>query len=245
MLEPIHCPNCGASVVFTSPNNDIVICEYCNSSFRVPTTFTPQPDMGDLLLGADFTQLPPVGWRLLNDKAVAQTHNPNGLPELVGKFQSSEQVHYILHSSGIFDDFDISVNVRCIAGELKYSRGGLVVRYNATHGGYIVFISVQSTYMVGWYERKDDKLVWGGELIDWTAHHALRGGFGETNRLRVVMCGNQMRVYLNGVMACSLRDQRHRSGQIRLGVEPSKHGGIEWGFSDLQLREVPPGSPCG
>jgi hypothetical protein len=238
ILQANHCPNCGASVLFTSPNNDIAICEYCHSSFRVASSFTPQPDLGDLLLGADFSQLPPAGWQLLNEQATSRGVHPQGIPELVGRFDASEQVHYVLQSSGIFDDFDVSVNIHCIDGELKYSRGGLVVRYNSTLGGYIIFVSVQSTYMIGWYERKDEKLVWGGELIDWTTHHALRSGFGVTNRLRVLMRGNQMRLYLNGVLACSLRDDRHHSGQIRLGIEPSKHGPITFGFSDLQLREV-------
>ena len=244
MLETNICPNCGAVALFTSPNHDIVICQYCKSSFRLALTHTPQPDLGDLILGADFNLLPPMGWQLLNEQAVRQDRHPNGDAEIAGDFQPSEQVHYILHSAGVFDDFDVSATLRFVRGEYKYGRGGIVVRYNSGTGGYVIFVSVQQTYMIGWYEKRENGLSWGGELIDWTTHQALHAGFGESNRLRVVMCGNMMRVYFNGVLASSLRDDRHRVGQIRLGLEPSKHGPLYACFSGLQLREVPPGFKC-
>jgi len=74
--------------------------------------------------------------------------------------------------------------------------------------------------------------------LNWAKHTALRSGLGQSNRLRVVTNGKRIRIYLNGVLATSLQDERFEVGQVRLGVEPSEHSNVEVAFSDLQVREV-------
>lgn len=239
MLHSLNCPNCGAALPKSAVMGDVAICDYCKTSFRIAQTFTPQPDMGDLMLGADFSSLPLLGWELLNPEQV--TFPVRYPPELECYFPASEQVHYVLQTPGMFDDYDVSLTVRHLEGDQEWIRAGLVTRFSAEQGAYLIFVSAQGTYMIGAYEysKSDEKLKWAGEIVKWTASSALRSEMGEPNRLRVIQRGSQMRVYLNGVLSTSLRDDRFLVGKIRLGVEPSQHTSIRVAFSDLQVRETP------
>ncbi len=239
MFQSIVCPNCGAAI---PPSDvrlmDIAQCTYCKTSFRVPRTLTPEPDLGDLLLGADFNTVSDIpGWQKLNPERTRMLYGPP--PELFAEFPASELVHYILQSSGLFEDFDVSVGVRFMDGALNYIRAGVVLRYNSNQGGYVFFISPQRTYMVGFYQYVEEKISWGGELIGWTEHTALRHGFDVINRLRVVVYGEQCRIYFNGVLASALRVDKFNIGQVRLGLEPTVNSSAAVSFSDLQLREAP------
>jgi predicted membrane-bound spermidine synthase len=64
---------------------------------------------------------------------------------------------------------------------------------------------------------------------------------GQPNRLRVVMHGDQIRVYLNGVLTTSLRDRRFSAGLVRLVISPGTRSSGEVASSDLQLREADSG----
>jgi hypothetical protein len=240
LVEPIFCPSCGAAIPPESLRRDIAVCSYCRVSFRVSNSLTPEPDLGDLILGADFHKSPILGWSLLNEDRVSFPKTEP--PQLRASFPPSEQVHYVLHSAGVFENFDASVTIRFEKGSLKHARAGFLLRYNLNLGGYVFFISPQSTYMIGWYDysQEEKKLYWAGELVDWTENLALRHGFAVDNRLRVVMAGAQMRVYLNGVLATAIRDERHVMGQIRLALEPTQNGRLDVSFMNLQVREVPP-----
>ena len=60
----------------------------------------------------------------------------------------------------------------------------------------------------------------------------------ETNRLRVLCDGRQFRVYLNGVLATSFKDDQFKRGKLYLAVVPTEKSSLDITFSDLQLREV-------
>ncbi len=236
MLVTLNCPNCGAALPRSSSRADVVTCEYCNTTFRVPKSLTPEPDMGDLLLGADFSRKPILGWQFQNEDKITLAASP--APELRVKFGASDLVHYMLQTSGVFDNLDASVTVRFLAGEVGWIRVALFLRYTPGPGGYGFFISAQGTYMFGYYEKPaDSDLAWR-TIMDWTSHAALRSGLEQPNRLRVVANGKRIQVYLNGVMATSFQDTRFEVGQVRLAVEPSGKSAAEVAFSDLQLREV-------
>jgi ribosomal protein L37AE/L43A len=66
-MNALTCPNCGAALPVSAAKAEIAVCEFCGTSFRMPKTLTPEPDMGDLLLGADFTQKTMPGWETVND----------------------------------------------------------------------------------------------------------------------------------------------------------------------------------
>lgn len=237
-MKPLNCPNCGAGLSASAAKQDIATCEFCGTSFRIPKTNTPQPDMGDLLLGADFSHKVMPGWEVLNpDKVTFHTGSP---AEIRGIFPPKDTgAYYMLRSSGLLDDFDVSLSIKITSGSKENVRAGIYPRLS-DDGGYGFLVSVQSSYTFGFFEKDPNggALAWR-KLLPWTYHTALREGFNESNRLRVICNGDSFRVYLNGVLAGSFKDNQFSVGRVYLAVDPGEkqHGGFS--FSDLQVREVP------
>lgn len=188
--------------------------------------------MGDLLLGADFRDPQVPGWVVVSPDKME--FRPGAVGEAWVNYPASDLIHPVLRTPGPFDDVDVSVTIRYVEGAYEYISSGLELR-SGDDGDYVVRISAQGTFSVGWHNKTE----WGGNLVKWNEHTALRKKMGEPNRLRVVMRGEQMRVYLNGMLATSLRDSRYAAGFVRLVVTPSKHQAITVAYSDLQLREPP------
>lgn len=231
-LEELTCANCGGAIAGEHIAGNIVSCRFCGTSFRVPTSMTPEPEMGDLILGADFRDETVPGWIISNPDKIEFKSDPG--PELWATFAPDDMIFPVVRTSGPFDDFDIGVTIRFIKGKYDYVSAGLELRYG-DEGDYVFRISAQGTYQVGWHQEKE----WGGTLLDWTSHPALKTEAGGANRLRVVLRGNQIRVYLNGVLATSLRDDRFSSGLIRMVISPARKGPkTVVAYSDLQMREI-------
>ncbi len=193
---------------------------------------TPQPELGDLILGADFRDPKVPGWVISNEDKV-EFKNEQGA-ELWANFEPSDMISPVIRTPAHFDDFDIGVTIRFIKGNYEQISAGLELRY-CDEGDYVFRISAQGTFQVGWHKQKE----WGDTLMRWTNHPKLRTEMGDANRLRVVMRGNQIRVYLNGVLATSLRDNRFSSGLIRVVISPGyEKPNTVAAYSDLQLREI-------
>ncbi len=237
MLHALNCPNCGASLPPQVSDEDLITCQYCNTTFRIPKTLTPEPEIGNLILGADFSRKPIIGWDFPNEDKVRLV--PGQPPELRAKFSSSDTLYYALNSSGYFDNLDASVSFKFNEGDEEYIRAGLILRYQKGVGSYGVLVSAQGTYMVGYYEKGPDGSLDWKTLLDWTKHTVLRPGLNQVNRLRVIANGDRLRIYLNGVLATSLSDRRYELGEVLLAAEPSEKSNIDVSFFDLQLREAP------
>jgi len=238
MPSRYFCPNCGAPLSDKTIRGEITRCEACQASFRIPKTYTPEPALGDLILGADFRDPALPGWQLINQENVQV--KPGFPPELWARFPASDMLHYVIQASGLFDNFDVSLTIRFLEGDPDYIRGGLILRYTSAQGGYACFISAQGTYKIGWYEKSPQtNLLERKTRLDWTIHSALRKGMGVSNRLRVVMLNDRMRVYLNGVLATTLPADQFQVGQLRLGIEPSSKSAAQVAFVALELREAP------
>jgi hypothetical protein len=65
-MKSLNYPNCGAALAEKNIKSDIASCEYCGTTFRIPKTYSPEPDMGDLILGADFKSEMMPGWEIFN-----------------------------------------------------------------------------------------------------------------------------------------------------------------------------------
>jgi len=236
LLNQLNCPNCGAALPLPASLTEVVTCQYCHTTFRIPKTVTPEPDLGDLMLGADFSQKPIAGWDFPNEANIQIIKgNP---PELRAKFTPVDSLEYVLNSSGFFDDVDASVSIKFYDGDLKYIDAGLVLRYRKGIGSYCVLISAQGTYAIFYYEKGDETGMFAKTFMDWTKHTALRAGLNQVNRLRVVVYGDHLRIYLNGVLATTLHDTRFDDGEVILATEGTIKSSIEVGFFDMQLREV-------
>jgi hypothetical protein len=236
LMDALICPNCGASLPAPAVDRDVVTCQYCNTTFRVPKTLTPEPDLGDLILGADFSSKPIAGWAFPNEESIRLIPGPT--PELRAKFAPADTLNYVLNSSGYFDDVDVSVSIRFYEGELKSIDAGISLRYQKSVGSYAFLISADGTYAVGCYLPGDDGSMAWKPIVNWTTHSAVRTGLNQMNRLRVSAERDHLRVHINGVLATSLHDGRHEAGEILIDVEGGKTSSVEAGFTGLQVREI-------
>jgi hypothetical protein len=236
LIDALICPNCGATLPPQPSEVGVVTCQYCKTSFRVPKSLTPEPDMGDLMLGADFSRKPVAGWSFPNEDNVQLI--AGALPELRAHFPASDTMNYALRSSGFLDDLDVSVSLQFYEGTLKFVDAGISLRYQKGIGGYTFLISPVGTYSVGYYQKGDAEGMDWSHIVNWTSHSAIRPGLNQRNRLRVIAHSDHLRVYLNGVLATSLHDTRYTEGEVLLACETDKESALEVGFTDLQLRDV-------
>jgi hypothetical protein len=230
-LSELHCANCGAALDWRGVRGSVASCEYCGASFRVPGSLTPEPDLGDLLLGADFRDPEVPGWVLSRPECLE--FRPGSPAEMWASYEASDLIHPVVRTPGPFDDFDAGLTIRFISGTYDYVSAGFELR-SWDAGDYVVRLSAQGTFSVGWHQKTE----WGGDLIPWSSHPVLRSGWGDANRLRVVMRGDQIRLHFNGVLAASLHDSRFAAGRLRVVVSPGTMGPAVVAFSDLQLREA-------
>jgi hypothetical protein len=228
MFTELSCANCGASIDPQLIRGDVASCNYCGAAFRVAGSQTPEPSMGNLLLGADFRDPSIPGW--INAAPDQLEFRPGSPAEAWINLAASDLIHPVVRTSGPFDDFDAGVTIRFISGIHDQVSAGFELR-SWDPGDYVVRISAQGTYSVGWHDKNE----WGGYLVPWASHPALRGEWGDANRLRVLLRADQMRVYFNGVLALSLRDGRFPIGRLRVVLSPGKADAVA-AFSDLQIR---------
>jgi hypothetical protein len=235
-MDQLICPNCGAALPASAATAEVVTCQYCRVTFRQARTFTPEPDLGNLVLGADFRQDSITGWGFPNKDNIQVTNSTP--PELRLKFPPWDGLYYALNSSGYFDNLDASVSITFYEGNVDLIDAGLVLRYRKTVGSYCLLISPIGTYNLGSYEKgQGEDLDWKS-MLGWTKHNALRTGLNQTNRLRFIAAGNHLRVYLNGVLATSIHDDRFDEGEVLLAAEATAKSSIDVGFTELQLREA-------
>lgn len=235
-MNALNCPNCGAALPAHSAKMDIATCDFCGTSFRLAKTLTPQPDMGDLLLGADFGNKIMPGWEAVNEGNL--TFHKGSPSELRGKFKPQTNSYYVLKSSGLLDNFDISVNIKFTEGDKEWIRAGIYARFSP-EGGYGFLVSAQASFTFGTFAKDEKGELLFYKLMAWSYHTALRSSMNENNRLRVICNEENFRVYLNGVLAASFKDEKFKMGRLYLAAEPSNKSTIGVVFSDLQLREVP------
>ena len=235
-MQALNCPNCGAALSEKAVKSDLVVCEFCGTTFRVSKTHTPEPDMGDLMLGADFNDDHIPGWEVLNREKLS--FHKGSRSEMRGKFPPSDIAHYVLKSSGFLDDFDASISINFTGGEKEMIRAGFYPRFS-DQGGYGVLISAQSTYTFGYFLRDEKGELKWNKFFGWTYHTALHDGFNKSNRLRVILEGERFRIYLNGVLATSFKDGRYKAGKLYVTVEPGSKQELGIVLTDLQVREVP------
>jgi hypothetical protein len=236
-MKAYNCPNCGAALPARALKLDLAECEFCGTTFRISKTLTPEPEMGDLMLGADFGHKVMPGWEVFNEPERLTFHHGDPA-EMHGTYEPSYNSYYVLKSSGFLDDFDASINMKFTEGVTDIIRAGFYLRFTPDGGVYAVLVSTLGSYTIGYYVKGEKgELVWE-DLLAWSNHTALRPGLHETNRLRVLCDGQKFRVYLNGTLATSFRDEHFKRGKLYVAVVPTEKSNLGIVFSDLQLREV-------
>ena len=235
-MKALNCPNCGAFLPQHAFKGDLAVCEFCGSTFHMTNNPRPETGLGALLLGADFSSRVLPGWEVVDEGKL--TFHKSYPSELWGYYGPRVNAYYVLKSSGFFDDFDAGINIRFTDGDQSLIMAGMYPRFS-DEGGYAVYISPIGSYVIGYF-TKDEKGEWKwGTIMDWTSHSAIRVGMNQNNHLRVTCDGERIRVYLNGVLATSVKDSRFKMGKLYVVAEPNgEKTNLGIAFSDLQLREV-------
>ena len=236
-MDSIHslaCPNCGYPMPANATGGTLIKCEACGTTFNVPTSLTPEPDMGNLLLAADFRNPLIPGWKVENWDQPTEFGEYEGQPEYRVTLppQPEHRMDHLIATPGILDDFDACVSLRFLAGDTENYYAALDLRAS-DEGYYQVGLDSGGRFQVSWF----DNVKWCGNLVKWCDQPALRHGFEVRNTLRVLMRGPQMRIYLNGVFSVSLHDARFSAGQLRLVAGPYNQE-MRLAISNLQVREA-------
>jgi hypothetical protein len=230
-LQSLTCDCCGASVHLTTER--FVTCPYCGQVYNL--ALLQGPRRGELLLGADFRDPNVPGWHIYHKDNLRI--GDGGLPQLVGNFRQQESTAWLLESFGSFDSIDAAVTIKFLeVGDVtKHCRLGFAVRWTK-EGHYCVDIAPKGNYCVASYEKENDEKKWR-ILVDFVSHPALRIGVGVPNRLRVVAYNDHLRVYINNVLASSVRDSKFTYGTIGIVLENTETE-AKFALSDLELREA-------
>ncbi len=237
MYATLDCPACGAPIQQPlSYPEGVIKCLYCGKILHLPKKNKSEFNEPGILYRADFNDPNLTGWEKINpDKVSLKT---GSIPEIHANFPSSERVHFILKTSGYLDDQDMRVKIRFLQGDCDLIHAGVCARYEDGIGGYCVLISPNRHYIIGCYETPPGgEMAWRA-IVSWRFNSALKAGLNETNELRFVLKGVQLSVYLNGVLATSMKDTFYSKGQSHLAVEPSNRSDISVAFSDLVIFEA-------
>ena len=120
-IQSLACPNCGYPLPAGAYGGAIIKCEACGTTFNVPTSLTPEPDMGRLLLAADFTNPLIPGWKVINLDKPAEFGEYEGLPEyrVILPPEPQHLCDLLINTPGILDDFDVCVSLRFLADDTE------------------------------------------------------------------------------------------------------------------------------
>ena len=230
-LQSLTCDCCGASVRLTDER--FVTCPYCGQVYNLSEMRGPR--RGELLLGADFRDPNVPGWHVYQKDKLRI--GDGGRAQLLGNFRKQESTSWLLESFGSFDNIDAAVTILFLeVGDMtKHCRLGFAVRWTE-EGRYCVDIAPKGNYCVASYEKVNDEKKWR-MIVDFVSHPALRVGIGVPNRLRVVAYNDHLRVYINNVLASSVRDSRFTYGTIGIVLE-NPGTDVKFALSDLELREA-------
>jgi hypothetical protein len=230
-LRSLTCNCCGAPLHLTDAR--FTACPYCGQAFNLSELRGAR--QGELLLGADFRDPDVPGWKVYHKENLRI--GEGGLPQLVGTFQKQEGPTWILETRGSFDNIDVTATLSFVKVEdiTKHCRLGFDVRWTE-EGHYNADISPKGNYCVASYVKADAENRWH-MFVDCELHPALRSGVRVANRLRVVAYNDHLRVYINNVLASSVRDSRYTYGTIGLVLENSG-ADVVFVVSDLEVREA-------
>lgn len=233
-IQSLACPNCGYPMPTGVVGGTIIKCEACGTTFNVPTSLTPEPDMGNLLLAADFRNPLIPGWKIVNLDIPAEFGEYESQPEYRVTLppEPKHMTDFLINTPGILDDFDACVSLRFLAGDTENYFAGFSLRVS-DDGYYQTVIDSSGRFHMSWFDKSE----WGGNLVKWSDQPALRHGFEVRNTMRVLMRGPQIRVYLNGVFSVSLHDARFSAGKLRVIASPYEQE-MRLTVSNLQLREA-------
>ena len=155
LIQSLACPNCGYPFPTTIVPGSIIQCAACHSTFSMPATLTPEPDLGNLLLAADMRGPEIPGWKS-SSWVKAEFTQYNGIAEwqVTMAPEPNHQTDFLLCTPGILDDFDTCATFRFLSGDEKNYFAGFDLRARSLPP---VGLSQQPATDVFWRRR----IIWG------------------------------------------------------------------------------------
>ena len=144
-----------------------------------------------------------------------------------------------LHGCGeqtTYDNATITVNMDILSGD----SGGLFFRVSTNvfgaYSGYLFQVNSKGQYKI-W---RSSNFNFGNDtqvFQDWTTSSALKTGYNVKNTLEVIMNGNTMSFYANGVYLTQVQDSTYTSGFVALGAFSSGDN-TEVVYSNIKIYPI-------
>ncbi len=130
-----------------------------------------------------------------------------------------------------FDDVAIKVRSQQVTAPSNDNNDyGVICRADADGAGYFFLISGDGFFAI----LRGDSSEEFDQLIDWTASSAINQG-NSANEIQVTCEGNNLSLRVNGKLLASVKDSRHRSGDIALTATSYESTSTEIHFDDIEV----------
>lgn len=106
------------------------------------------------------------------------------------------------------------------AGKDRY---GMIFRAPDTSEGYLISISCDGSYRLSSYESDDDKYT---VIKSWTSSPSINSGPGAENRLGVMVKGDKITGYINGLQVFELNDSTFSHGRMGVLIKATDTAGF-------------------
>lgn len=110
------------------------------------------------------------------------------------------------------EDYYIEVTVESPASCSGKDRFGIIFRAPSPNEGYVFVLTCDGSYRLWIWDGSDTTF-----LKDWTSHAAINAGPGQINRVGVMVDGNTIKLYANGVELATVTDSTF-SGEYKFGL---------------------------
>lgn len=106
------------------------------------------------------------------------------------------------------------------AGKDRY---GMIFRAPDTSEGYLISISCDGSYRLSSYESDDDEYT---VIKSWTSSPSINSGSGAENRLGVMVKGDKITGYINGLQVFELNDSTFSHGRMGVLIKATDTAGF-------------------
>ena len=171
------------------------------------------------------------GWLLERDD-VGQTAVLD--EQLVISINAPNTLQYSGLANELFDDFELTVDVRQLQGAPS-SSFGVLFRMVSPEQFYRFEITGDGFYMI---ERRDNNGQWTRFVTDWTATPAINQGVNGMNQLTITAVGPTMRFAVNGTQLQEISDPTYSLGNIGLDAGTFGQTGLQVAFDNVHVSRV-------
>jgi hypothetical protein len=191
----------------------------------------PKAGLGDPAFYEDFSS--GESWPLYSDDHVSFSLDDSQL--LMTAFNPDHYNGWMLTWPVIGDFYlEMTATTRACSGKDQYGSMIRAVKTEEGYVGYIYNISCDGNFSL----RR-----WNGEkyipLVDWTSSDAINSGANQTNRIGVLVDGNQFTFYINGEQVGQVQDDNHLEGRFGVSIGSVNTSDLEVLVDEIAYWDVP------